>query len=48
MAAPVVKASVWRQDPKTSESFEVGAYAPVMRQQNLTYIVDAITSWYKK
>lgn len=48
MAAPVAEASVWRQDPKTSGSFEVGAYAPVMRQQNLTYIVDAITSWYKK
>ncbi|MFJ2196353.1 DNA sulfur modification protein DndB [Streptomyces violaceusniger] len=48
MAAPVAETSVWRQDLKTSGSFEVGAYAPVMRQQNLTYIVDAITSWYKK
>jgi DNA-sulfur modification-associated len=48
MAAPVTEASVWRQDPKTSESFEVGAYAPVMRQQNLTYIVDAVTNRYKK
>ncbi|EFE67975.1 predicted protein [Streptomyces viridosporus ATCC 14672] len=48
MAAPVTEGSVWRRDPKTSESFEVGAYAPVMRQQNLTYIVDAVTGWYKK
>ncbi|MEW2498238.1 hypothetical protein AB0942_32590 [Streptomyces nodosus] len=36
------------EDPKTSESFEVGAYAPVMRQQNISYIVEAVTSWYKK
>jgi hypothetical protein len=48
MAAPVAETSVWRQDPKTSGSFEVGANAPVMRQQNLTYIVDAITGWYTK
>jgi hypothetical protein len=48
MAAPVTDASVWRKGPKTSGSFELGANAPVMRQQNLSYIVDAITSWYKK
>lgn len=48
MTAPVTAPSVWRQDPKTSGSFEDGAYAPVMRQQNLTYIVDAITNRYKK
>ncbi|MCX4974993.1 DNA sulfur modification protein DndB [Streptomyces sp. NBC_00620] len=48
MAAPVTQESVWRQDSKTSESFEVGANAPVMRQQNLTWIADAVTSWYKK
>ncbi|MEV6020951.1 DNA sulfur modification protein DndB [Streptomyces sp. NPDC051997] len=48
MAAPVTPESVWRQDSKTSESFEVGAFAPVMRQQNLTWIADAVTHWYKK
>jgi hypothetical protein len=38
----------WRKDPKTSPSFEEGAYAPVMRQQNLGYIVEAVTACYKK
>jgi hypothetical protein len=32
----------------TSTEGDTATYAPVMRQQNLTYIVDAITSWYKK
>lgn len=48
MGAPVEEVSIWRKDPKTSESFEVGAYAPVMRQQNISYIVEAVTGWYKK
>ncbi|MER7468756.1 DNA sulfur modification protein DndB [Streptomyces sp. NPDC097981] len=48
MGAPVQEVSIWRKDPKTSESFEVGAYAPVMRQQNISYIVEAVTGWYKK
>ncbi|MFJ3840580.1 DNA sulfur modification protein DndB [Streptomyces sp. NPDC090054] len=48
MGAPVQAVSIWRQDPKTSPSFEVGAFAPVMRTQNLGYIVEAMTAWYKK
>ena len=34
--------------PRDVRVVEDGAYAPVMRQQNLTYIVDAITNRYKK
>lgn len=48
MGAPVEAVSIWRKDPTTSVSFEEGAYAPVMRQQNLGYLVDAVTAWYKK
>jgi hypothetical protein len=45
MTAPVPADSIWRSDPKTSVSFEVGAFAPVMRTQNLGYLVAAITDW---
>ncbi|MFJ6015178.1 DNA sulfur modification protein DndB [Streptomyces sp. NPDC092952] len=48
MGAPVEEVSIWRKDSKTSPSFEEDAYAPVMRQQNLGYIVEAVTAWYKK
>lgn len=46
MAAPVTEDSIWRRDPKVNQSFEVGAFAPVMRTQNLHWIVEGITTWY--
>jgi hypothetical protein len=48
MGAPVAKRSVWRLDDKTSPLFELGAHAPVMRQQSLTVLVDVITGWYER
>ncbi|WP_371590880.1 DNA sulfur modification protein DndB [Streptomyces sp. NBC_00470] len=46
MKAPVGDDSVWRKDPKTSECFELGAHAPIMRQQNLMRLVEIVTGWY--
>lgn len=48
MGAPVADDSIWRSTERMRESFEYGASAPVMRSQNLGYIVEDLVGWYHK
>lgn len=45
MNAPVSDTSIWRKTD-ASQDFEVNAWAPVMRTQNLVHLVKVIVDWY--
>ncbi|WP_030106951.1 DNA sulfur modification protein DndB [Actinoalloteichus caeruleus] len=46
MNAPVSATSIWR-GTEASADFEVNAFSPVMRTQNLAHLVRVISGWYR-